>query len=418
MQNHKEQMRLTMKKILFVTDRNILTTSGELRLIKNRAESLFNESGIITDFIVFAKKERAENRNEEINAGGDLTVYEVSLSKPLSAAASFFKVRKEIEKRLKTNEYRTVVLSGPVMVSYAKRIKRDLRIPVIADIHGSFEDMVVFAKTSPFVKRAMLRLSYHLEKYLLKRNTKYLDGFFVVTEALKRYITENYPVNNNMRYFIIPCATNTDPSDAEEYRNDRKKYREKYGIQEDEIVFVYSGGVSPWQCVDRSIWLFRKIADCLEVQTRMLVFSHRREAVEALTNGDSRILIDSYPPDELLHVLHAGDFAFLLRENCVTNNVAFPNKFLEYVHSGMRIITTPYIEEIAKQVSGYDLGYIYDFNEDIRQLTDYIQNVDIHSYREKDIDKVLTENSFANTTRDFRDWYLMGNEQNSRQQIC
>lgn len=398
-----------MKKILFVTDRNILTTSGELRLIRNRAESLLNESGIITDFIVFAKKSRIENRNEDINAGGSLEAKEISLSKPLAAIKAYFDVRKEISSRIKTNEYRAVVLSGPIMISYAKKIKNGLHIPVLADIHGSFEDMVAFGKNSSIAKRAALYAAYYLEKILLSKNTKYTDGFFVVTDALEEYIKENYKPHSDTKFFIIPCATDTQCFIPSEHTDDRRRYREKYGIGDDEIVFIYSGGVSSWQCVDKTIELYKRIADSLKNKSRMLVFSHRKEEIQIIAGDDSRIQIDSFPPEELVHVLHAGDFAFLLRENNITNNVAFPNKYLEYVQSGMRIITTPYVKEIAKQVSQYGLGYLYDFSDDIQQLVDYIQNVGVDPCREENINIILNKNSFLETTREFCEWYNADN---------
>lgn len=398
-----------MKKILFVTDRNILTTSGELRLIKNRAESLFSDSGIITDFIAFARKARIENSNEVINAGGDRAIYPVALSNPLKTLKTFFEVRKEIIKRLKTKEYRAVILSGPVMISYAGRIKNTCHIPVIADIHGSFEDIVEFSKTSKLARKTALRFSFHLEKILLKKNKKHLEGFLVVTEALKEYIIRNYHTDDNTQFFIIPCATNTSPASAEEYLSDRKKYRKKYTIDDNEIVFIYSGGVSPWQCVDKTISLYREIADRTDRKTRLLVFSHHKEMVKSLAGNDDRIQIDSYAPDELMHVLHAGDFAFLLRENSITNNVAFPNKYLEYIQSGMRIITTPYINEVAKQVAEYRLGYLYDFNQDPDQLLDYIKKEENGLYREEDIRTVLKKNGFAETTQNFCKWYFSEN---------
>ena len=155
--------------------------------------------------------------------------------------------------------------------------------------------------------------------------------------------------------------------------------------------------------------LYREIADRTDRKTRLLVFSHHKEKVKSLAGNDDRIQIDSYAPDELMHVLHAGDFAFLLRENSITNNVAFPNKYLEYIQSGMRIITTPYINEVAKQVAEYRLGYLYDFNQDPDQLLDYIQKEDLGLYREEDIRTVLKENGFAETTRDFCRWYFSEN---------
>jgi len=52
--------------------------------------------------------------------------------------------------------------------------------------------------------------------------------------------------------------------------------------------------------------------------------------------------------------------------------VAFPNKFLEYVQSGMSIFTTPNVYEIAEQIKKYDLGVLYNMSGDISKLISYI----------------------------------------------
>ena len=396
-----------MKKILFATYRNILTTSGELRLIKNRAESLFNEHSIVTDFIVISKKSRIAKRNEKINAGGDLSVFPVSIMNPLISLKSYFGVRKEIRNRLKTNEYGTIVLSGPAMGMFAKRIKREFNIPIITDSHGVIEDTIEYAKGCSFPKNIMMLLYYRLiERPFFARSIKYTDAFFVVTEALKEHLIKRFDIRDNVRFFIIPCATEITQLNIEQHLENRGKYRSKYDVKDDEIIFIYSGGISSWQCVDKTVELYRHIADQLERKTRMLIFSHRKEYFMQLIGNDSRIEIDSYQPEELIHVLHAGDFAFLLRENNPTNNVAFPNKYLEYVQSGMKIITTPYIIEIAKQVKEGNLGFLYNFDSNIQPIIDYIQNTDLGSYCEKEINEVLQKNNFSTTTQDFCQWYL------------
>ena len=119
------------------------------------------------------------------------------------------------------------------------------------------------------------------------------------------------------------------------------------------------------------------------------------------TCDEKSVIIDSYSPNELVHALRAGDFAFLLRKNSKTNNVAFPNKFLEYVQSGMRIITTPYVYEIARQVKKFDIGYIWNFNDEISDLDTYIKETATNDNRYKIFETILAFNSFSITLKMF-----------------
>ena len=76
--------------------------------------------------------------------------------------------------------------------------------------------------------------------------------------------------------------------------------------------------------------------------------------------ADTNIQIASLAPNEVSQNLPVADFAFLLRGNTVTNRVAFPNKFLEYVMAGLKVITTPYVPDIAANVKKYNIGYVID----------------------------------------------------------
>src|SRR5690554_727703 len=59
-----EERQIKMK-ILFVTTKNVATTSGELRLIRNRAEVLKEHFNVDTKFISYIDQSRAENKNTD-----------------------------------------------------------------------------------------------------------------------------------------------------------------------------------------------------------------------------------------------------------------------------------------------------------------------------------------------------------------
>lgn len=396
-----------MNRILFVTNRNILTTSGELRLIKNRAEALYKEYGIATDFIAFASRDRIQSeKHEVINAGGEVEAYELSLTNPAITLPSYKKLKDSISKKLQTGKYGAVILSGTAMPSLAKGLKNKYNVKVYLDIHGALEDILEVSRKNSGLKANIFKLLYHVDKSAVRKGLKSSEGVFVVTKALEEYLKERYPIAREKNFYIIPCATSTNPIDEDEYQTDRIKYRKKYNISADELVFIYSGGVSSWQCVAESIELYKALAEKLSIKTRMLVFSHNIKEIAALAEGDQRIQTDSYSPDELFHALRVGDFAFLLRRDNLTNNVAFPNKFLEYVQSGMRIITTPYVYEIKSQVMEYNLGYVLSFEDDHSELVKYVNNNIAAGIDTKKINLVLTNNSFEKRLESFaRDFY-------------
>ena len=138
-----------MKKILFITNRNVLTTSGELRLIKNRAESLFLHYGVATDFIVWQKKKRLDSPNRErIACSGKTDTYILSTINVFRNLISYRAIKKELKKRLETNEYVAVVLSGSGIANFAKFIKKQSTAKIVLDVHGASEDILELTKNS------------------------------------------------------------------------------------------------------------------------------------------------------------------------------------------------------------------------------------------------------------------------------
>ena len=379
-----------MKKILFLTNRNILTTSGEMRLVKNRAESLYNDYNVASDFIVVQKKERVFSKQREyINAGGNLYSIELSIK---NLFILIIKIVKKIHEVTKENDYDAVVFSGVGMLFFSCFFSRKMKL--FCDVHGASEDALEMANKQVVRKKIFFRFIYYLDVLCMKFFSHRMDGFFVVTDALKEYLRKKYSMKKNVDFMIVPCATQKEESLFENYEKYRAIYRKKYGIDQDEIVFVYSGGVSTWQCIPQTIALYEKIEKTLNQKTKLLIFSHRKDYFEKFANTNKSIIIDSYGPDELSKALFVGDFAFMLRENCITNNVAFPNKFLEYVQSRMKIITTPYVFEVSKQIEEYKLGFIYDFSDDVQKVASYISN---HKVNEINVVlDVLKKNSFQN----------------------
>jgi len=393
-----------MKKILFVTTRNVLTSSGELRLIKNRAEALFKDYGILTDFIVLQKPNRIASKNKEcINAGGEVIAFPATFTNPIELIQSFKTVYSLIKFNLDTGKYGMIIFSGHGFNAWPRKIRQINNLPIVFDIHGANEDLVEVAKKSGLLKKIALRASFIKETYFSKNHFLYADGALVVTKALEEYTKIRYVIPKEFKFYTVPCATSSLSIDVEHHLEYRLQYRKKYGITDDEIVFIYSGGISPWQCIEETVALYKKLKSSMKHKCRLLIFSSNFEPVKHLLEGTNAI-VDSYNPEELTKALCAGDYAMMLRRDNLTNNVAFPNKFLEYVQSGMNIISTPFVYEIAEQIIKYDLGILYDMLGDISSLVSYIdESGNIKQYNPKHIDEILKYNSFKERLKSISD---------------
>ena len=126
--------------------------------------------------------------------------------------------------------------------------------------------------------------------------------------------------------------------------------------------------------------------------------SHMIDKLKSQLNfSTDDIIFASYKADEVKSVLCAGDFAFMLREDKITNNVAFPNKFIEYILSGNQVISTPYIYDISKLIKDYDVGLLY--HDNIETLKEQIiERFNKHKYLTGH-NYILNKTAFINTTR-------------------
>ena len=91
--------------------------------------------------------------------------------------------------------------------------------------------------------------------------------------------------------------------------------------------------------------LFGKIREQLGENCKMLLFSGSKELVRQYRDKPG-VIAGNLSPDKVMETLCAGDFGLMLRDDYATNNYAFPNKFLEYVGSGLRVIATPYVYDV------------------------------------------------------------------------
>lgn len=385
---HKKELSM---KVLFITSRNVYSTSGELRLIKNRAHALKEKFNIDTDAILFRNKSILRTSQESLNVNS----FEIITHRWVDFLWKKKILLQTIQKKLEHDDY-IVVLSGIFVLSLVKPLKQEYpSIKMIADLHGAFEELIEFP-ASDWKNNLVRKLFYYYAKKTERSYLPFFNGYLSVSNALKKYIQTEYAVGNQP-FFIIPCAISETEIDEEKAKGYRKYYREKYKIRDNELLFIYSGGTSPWQCISESVEIYNHIKSNLSHPSRLLLMSNNRVYLEQFADED--IIIDSYSGSEIRKVLCAGDYAFLIRQNFVTNHVAYPNKFLEYIFSGLRVIATDYVYDVAKQIKQYNLGVctssLNDMNVQIPSKTD-IWLADI-----KERNQLLQQTSFTNTLRPF-----------------
>ncbi len=176
-----------------------------------------------------------------------------------------------------------------------------------------------------------------------------------VSRQLVQYWENEYDYQKG-KEVIIPCTL---AESFTEKTTNSFDVRKKYGFGENDIVLVYSGSSEGWQSFALlNDWLNRILAENDNVK---IIFLAKKEAVENLIfyeNNTSKIAIDWVKPEEVFDVLSVCDYGILHREKSVTNQVASPTKFAEYLASGLNVLISPGIGDYTEMVVNENLGSV------------------------------------------------------------
>ena len=264
---------------------------------------------------------------------------------------SAFRVWREENKRVvihargHLNAYRGLILK--------KRFPEQIRL--IADLRGAVSDEVCQGP-APFTKYLF---SQYLRKFYQRIEHQVVhqaDAILCVSNVFKEYLQTTYGVQ---QITVIP--TFVDTSRFKFSQLSREVFRKKLGLS-DRIVFVYSGGIAPWQRIENIIQLFIHLRRELD-NLFMLFLSPEPSVIEHLVGDQIRredMQVIRVPHHEVGGYLCAADVGILLREKILTNRVAAPIKFSEYMCCGLPCILSEEIGDTAEVIRKEKAGIVLD----------------------------------------------------------
>jgi len=228
-------------------------------------------------------------------------------------------------------------------------------IYIIADLRGAISDEVLYGQGGMVRNFAMnyLRNFYQgVEDQVVHK----ADKILCVSYAFEKFLQANYRVNN---ISIVPTFVDTSLFNFS--RSVRELFRKKLGIS-NRIVLVYSGGVAPWQRVSDVIKLFVGMRQMIE-NLFMLFLTHEPSIIHKMLKSKIEprdVQVIKVPHGEVPGYLCAADVGVLLREDTLTNNVAAPIKFHEYMCCGLPCILSENIGDTAQVIREIGAGIVLD----------------------------------------------------------
>ncbi len=188
------------------------------------------------------------------------------------------------------------------------------------------------------------------------------DLRIAVSEALVDHWRERFGYAEPY-HVVIPCTLGRDLERSSGSTKGATGLRGELGWSAEDLVLVYSGSTVGWQS--------------LGLQARVLaelMTSDPRVRVLFLTGGDAhiaelerhfpgRVARRWLPHGEVHAALAACDYGLLMREPSVTNRVASPTKFAEYLSAGLPVLISEGLGDVAALVQREQLGLVWTGQE-------------------------------------------------------
>lgn len=248
---------------------------------------------------------------------------------------------------------RSVIARNVLAARIALRLRSFLKLKVCFDGRGA-----IAAEWNEYqvVPLQEWKNSIHTWEKLVVLN---VDFRIAVSEELVKYWNERYGYSEN-KHVVIPCTLNTsfrpEILKQEEIENARKKMK----FDADDIILVYSGSTAGWQSFDLLQGFLQKIINNNK-NIKVLFLSEKDKNVDQLkAEFPDKIFQTFVKHSEVSGILKSCDIGILIREKSVTNQVASPTKFAEYLSAGLPVIISEGIGDYTSFVKQNDCGWVLD----------------------------------------------------------
>jgi hypothetical protein len=188
------------------------------------------------------------------------------------------------------------------------------------------------------------------------------DFRIAISTKLVDYWQQRYEYKSD-RHVIIPCLLHTEINSGSDRTMLKTEIRKKYNLPQQASILAYAGSVAGWQ----SFGLIRNTLSPIlheSEQVVLLFLSPPSAVIDAMQKQFPRqVLRYRLPHQEALALLSACDYGLVIREPSVTNRVAAPTKFAEYLNAGLPVIISEGIGDYSDFVRNHRCGVVLEKNQ-------------------------------------------------------
>lgn len=262
---------------------------------------------------------------------------------------------------------RTIMARGPFATNLALKLKRyGFCKKVIFDARGAYDAEL---NEYDIVQNAVVKQEIKaLEQAAIEQS----DFKLAVSGALLHYWQEHYRYAKT-NHVVIPCTLSHDFTAFFPTEEQLAERRAALSYSKNDILFIYSGSSAGWQSfalVDEMMCHYLE-----KPNVKLIVLSdHFDPSFKVMQQFKEKVTVQFVEPAKVKDYLYMADFGILYREQSITNKVASPVKFAEYLNCGLKVM-------ISKNLGDYsDFSNFEDLNFDPETMANvpYSEKLRIH----------------------------------------
>ena len=240
------------------------------------------------------------------------------------------------------------------------------KIKLIIDLEGDLIFEKDFLQLNPykdeFYKNDIISITKNLVSHnrLLDRVDKIIvlnDSFKAILVKRNRKL-EDKSITSNILSFRRNIFCYDD--------NLRNKYRSLLNCNEEPIICYIGNVYYSWQNISKTIKLFKKIKELINVNAKLLLLvrsvDHHivREFIKKEKIKSEDHILKNVDNTEVLGYLNAADLGIVIRDFHPMNSIVTSGKLLDYLGSGLPVITTSILDKIPNEIKNHGFGYVMD----------------------------------------------------------
>ena len=181
------------------------------------------------------------------------------------------------------------------------------------------------------------------------------DAQLAVSHALIKWWDTKYQFRPQ-QYAVIPCTLSNFFGSYFTSKSDLEQARQKAGFQAGDIILMFSGSSAGWQSFELIDDILYRLF--LENEQLKLIFlsNEKPDSSKIFQSFPDRIVMQWLKPEEVKNRMCLADYGILIREKSVTNQVASPVKFAEYLSCGLQVLISDQIGDFSRFVEEQACG--------------------------------------------------------------